>query len=134
MRPRLVVRLTRPVLRDRAHLGPRFALRSHEVRFALRTLDRCPQVWLFRCHQQRFCGDFVAVDMSAASPHRRRVVPIELKQRTALVVGSRHHQLGQHPDAVAEIAASTGIVDEASPVVPLFGAPAEVRAFLARER
>jgi hypothetical protein len=36
-------------------------------------------VWVFRCDQRRFAGDFVVVDMSEPRPERRWVVVLDLK-------------------------------------------------------
>ena len=42
-----------------------FALTRPEKRFACRLMQRKRNIWLFRCNQRGFCGDFIAVDMSA---------------------------------------------------------------------
>jgi hypothetical protein len=44
-----------------------FALTRPEKRFACQLLQRKRNIWLFRCNQRGFCGDFIAVDMSAGT-------------------------------------------------------------------
>lgn len=93
-------------------LQQRFELRRPEQRFALALLRRRTNLWLFRCDQRRFCGDFVVVDMSSPWPDRRRVHVVELKQNEKLVVDERGDsvQLINHPRAVDHVALSTGII------------------------
>ena len=54
-----------------------FALTRPEKRFARRLLERKRNVWLFRCNQRGFCGDFIAVDMSDGRPEMRPVIVSE---------------------------------------------------------
>jgi hypothetical protein len=114
---------------------PRFALRRPERRFVLRMLRERTNVWLFRCNQRRFCGDFVAVVMSARTLDRRACCPIELKQRVPLRIdAARRIQLANHRAALAEIADRLGIIAPESPVVPLLGDPDAVCDFFASPR
>ena len=89
-------------------------------------------LWIYRCNQRRFCGDFIAVDMSEPRRGCRRVHPIELKQRAQLKIGSQHWQLTRFRAALQEIATTTGAIEAAVPVTPLLGDSAAVAAFLVR--
>ena len=64
-----------------------FAFRNDEQGFALALLSRCTQLWVYRSNQQRACGDFVIVDLSAADPRRRPVWVVDLKQGAPLREG-----------------------------------------------
>jgi hypothetical protein len=87
-------------------------------------------VWLFRCNQWRFCGDFVAVIMSARALELRACCPIELKQRAPLRIdGARRVQLANHRAAVAEIAERVRIIAPHTRVIPLLGDPDAVCDF-----
>ena len=57
-----------------------FSFRNDEKDFVLALLAQKPNLWIFRCNQRHFCGDFVIVDMSSPSPEHRRVVVLDLKQ------------------------------------------------------
>jgi hypothetical protein len=54
-----------------------FALGEPEVDFSRALLERRRNLWLYRSNQRHFCGDFVAIDMSARRD--RRAWAIELK-------------------------------------------------------
>jgi hypothetical protein len=125
----LTVRLPHRLAEDglalaRAVTDSCFALRRPEHRFVHRMQREHTHVWLFRCNQRRFCGDFVAVVMSAGAPERRASCPIELKQRAPLRIDrARRIQLANHRAALAEIAERLGIITQESPVVALLGDP-----------
>jgi hypothetical protein len=69
----------------RAHgLVPAYAMSDPEWDFAKRLLRNKRNLWLFRCHQRRFCGDFAVLDMSGRSPAGRRLLVAELKERRRL--------------------------------------------------
>jgi hypothetical protein len=88
---------------------------------------------LFRCNQRRFCGDFVAVIMSARAPDARPACPIELKQRVPLSIdAARRIQLGNHRAALEEIAVQSGTIGHRIRVVPLLGDPDAVCDFFRR--
>ena len=96
-----------------------FALSRPEKRFAQRLLERKRNLWLFRCNQRGFCGDFIVVNMSAARPDLRLVVVIELKSGAELTFGGggagiqfRHAQA-----AVDELAETTGVIEKDVPTV-----------------
>lgn len=82
-----------------------FALSGPETVFARGLLARKRNLWLFRCHQRRFCGDFVVVDMSAPVDERTAWV-IELKLGAPLRFGVGGVQLQRAPEAVAELSAN----------------------------
>lgn len=108
-----------------------FEMRSHERAFVKTLLTRRTNLWLFRCHQQKACGDFIVVDMSAALPARRRAHVMELKTGDPLVVGGAHLQYACHRAALDEIALRTGILDDATEVQLLHGDAGAVLAYLA---
>lgn len=120
LRPGALVRARRITRLLRAHAASRsqavrwrssFRFRNDERTFAVRLLRRKPNLWLFRCHQQRFCGDFVVVDMSCPDPARRSVWAIELKRGAPLRVGGGAGvQLARAGAAIAEVGRRTGVV------------------------
>lgn len=59
----------------------RYALSRPELAFVSDLMARKPNLWVYRCHQGRYCGDFAVVDMSAPWPQRRRAWLVELKTR-----------------------------------------------------
>ena len=62
-----------------------FAFKNDERRFAISLLERHARFWLFRTHQGRFAGDFVAVDMSERRVARRNAWCIDLKRGDTIV-------------------------------------------------
>lgn len=82
-------------------LRPMFALGAPEEAFARELLARRRNVWLYRTNQRRFCGDFVAVDMSA--PRDRRAYALELKAREPIRTGVGGIQFTGLPGAVEEL-------------------------------
>lgn len=102
-------------------LQERFAMSSREEDFARRLLHRKRNLWLFRCHQQAYCGDFIVVDMSAPQPGHRSAWLIELKARAPLKQGGGGGlQLQRAPEAIAELIGQ-GILTDASAVDVLLG-------------
>ena len=95
-----------------------FALTRPEMRFARRLLKRKRNLWLFRCNQRGFCGDFIAVDMSAGLPRRRSVVVIELKLRARLRFGGggAGNQLQRADVAVTELVETERVIANDTPV------------------
>ncbi|MEM9196047.1 MAG: hypothetical protein AAGF12_43180 [Myxococcota bacterium] len=89
-----------------------YALCPDERKFALGLLDRRSELWLFRTHQRRFCGDFVAVNMSAAKPEHRRCFLIELKRGAELRLGGGGAgiQLKNRDKAIVDIAQTTQVL------------------------
>ena len=105
-----------------------FALTQPEKRFACRLLERKRNLWLFRCNQRRFCGDFIAVDMSADLPRRRSVVVIELKSGVGLRFGGAGagNQLQRVGAAVTELVETEGVIAKDAPVTLACGDGDEV--------
>ncbi|MFT4980165.1 MAG: hypothetical protein ACI8S6_006077, partial [Myxococcota bacterium] len=92
-----------------------FAMSSREEVFVRILLREKRNLWIFRCHQQGFSGDFVIVDMSHPQPQRRSAVVVELKARALLKLGSGGLQLKNAPVAVAELI-ERGVLTEHSEV------------------
>lgn len=102
-----------------------FALSGPETAFARGVLSRKRNLWLYRCHQRRFCGDFVIVDMSAPVDLRMGWV-IELKLGEPLRFDVGGVQLQQAAEAVAEVLGAR------APWRTIMGGGVEVQAWLAR--
>jgi hypothetical protein len=83
-----------------------FALGGPEVAFARALLARRTNLWLFRTNQRHFCGDFLAVDMSARRD--RRVHALELKMGEPLRHDVGGIQFGRLDEAIAELAPLVG--------------------------
>jgi hypothetical protein len=90
-----------------------FAFVNDEALFAKELLVRAPQMWLFRTNQRRFSGDFVVVDMSSPVVDKRRSWVLDLKRGAPLRLGGGGAgiQLKNAPFALAEIAATTGVLE-----------------------
>ena len=100
-----------------------FALSRPEKRFAKRLLETKRNLWLFRCNQRGFCGDFIVVDMSTARPDQRFVAVIELKSRGGLTFGGGKAgvQFRRVQAAKEELAETTGVVAKDTPTVLVCG-------------
>ncbi len=83
-----------------------FALSGPELGFARVMLERRRNLWLYRTNQRRYCGDFVAIDMSA--PRHRRAYALELKAGEPVRTGVGGRQFLGLPRALAELAAVIG--------------------------
>ena len=110
-----------------------FEMSSVERGFVKTLLARRTNLWLFRCHQRLACGDFVIVDMSPPAPADRLARVLELKSGAPLALGGARLQLAGYRDALAEIAALTGVIDEHAAVELVYGDPALVLAHLGVE-
>jgi hypothetical protein len=106
-----------------------FEMRSHERAFVKTVLARRSNLWLFRTNQRRWCGDFIAINMSPARRVDRRAYVMELKMGGRLVIGGAHLQYAHHDAAVDELVVR-GILDDSSPVELLHGDGAAVLAHL----
>lgn len=107
-----------------------FDMSVPERTFVRELLRRKRNLWLFRCHQQRFCGDFIVVDMSGAEPGQRPITVIELKEREDVrPVTEGAHQLRQAPLAIAELS-ERGVVGEGAPVSTVVGGSGELLDWL----
>ncbi len=107
----------------------RFDMRSHERAFVKILLSRRRNLWLFRANQRKFCGDFIAVDMSSSRRARRRAVVMELKTGDRLVIGGARLQCANHRAAVAELV-DRDVLDAESPVELLYGGETAVLSHL----
>ena len=96
---------------DTWRLRELFAMSSREEAFVRRLLRKKRNLWLFRCNQRGWCGDFVVVDMSEPEVRRRHAVVIELKSGAALKVGGGGLQIKNAHAAVSELVAD-GVLAE----------------------
>jgi hypothetical protein len=111
-----------------------FALTRPEKRFASRLMEQKRNIWLFRCNQRGFCGDFIAVDMSADLPRLRSVVVIELKFGAGLRLGGAGagNQLQRAEAAVTELVEAEGVITKDTPVTLACGDGDEVLDWIAK--
>jgi hypothetical protein len=113
--------LARAIASDRrACRFDHFDMRSHERAFVKTVLARRSNLWLFRTNQRRWCGDFIALDMSCARRASRRAYVMELKMGGRLVVGGAHLQCAHYEAAIGELVARA-ILDDRSRVELLHG-------------
>ena len=122
--PRLLAAETGLSAKRAYELLEQFELSGPERRFARSLLRAKTNLWLFRCNQTCFCGDFVVVDMSGG-PARRRVFVLELKAGEEVRPGGGV-QLRNFREAVREIATRDGIVEPESEALLLRGGEDEV--------
>ena len=115
-----------------ARVRASFRFKNDEERFARQLVRRKSSLWVFRCNQQGFCGDFVVVDMSSPDPGRRPVFVIDLKQGAPLKVGGGGAgvQFRNAVHAVDAVARRTGAVPRGAEFVLLSGDRGELLAFL----
>ncbi|QDE69936.1 hypothetical protein BHS09_24805 [Myxococcus xanthus] len=115
-----------------ALLSERYALKSDEKPFVRELLNRKRNLWVFRCDQRRFAGDFVVVDMAEPRPARRRVVVLDLKMGAPLVLGGggAGMQLTHAQDAVNGVAARKGLIAPGTPYVLATGGKDAMLAYL----
>ena len=92
-----------------------YALTEDERSFARHLLAFRTQVWLWRSHQQAFCGDFVLVDLSNPDPASRPAWVVDLKRGAPLRRSG--WQLRLADEALAELAAEGVIAPEVGPRV-----------------
>lgn len=117
-------------------LSERYALKSDEKPFVRELLGRKRNLWVFRCDQRRFAGDFVVVDMSEPRPARRQVVVLDLKMGAPLVLGGGGAgiQLTQAQLAVEAVAARKGLIAPGTPYVLATGDKDAMLTFLRARR
>jgi hypothetical protein len=106
-----------------------FAMSSREEAFARRLLSRKRNIWIYRCNQRGWCGDFVIVDMSEPEAARRRAVVVELKSGAALKAGGGGLQVKNAAAAIDELIAA-GVLAPGSEVVTWLGSKEAVLAEL----
>lgn len=112
-----------------------FEMRTQEQSFARALLARKPNLWLFRCNQRCFCGDFAVVDMSAQSPSARRAYVLELKMSAPLQVGVKPGtQLANWRAAIEDLAERYAVVASDGPVELLLGNGPDVLTFFDEPR
>lgn len=87
-----------------------FAMSRREEQFVRALLLKKRNLWIYRCHQQRYCGDFVVIDMSDPNPGNRSVYLIELKARAPLKIGSGGLQV-RNADKAMEVLRGLGRID-----------------------
>jgi len=111
-----------------------FALTRPEKRFACRLMQRKRNIWLFRCNQRGFCGDVIAVDMSADLPRLRSVVVIELKVGAGLRFGGAGagNQLQRAEATVTELVETKGVIANDTPVTLTCGEGDKVLDWIAK--
>ena len=109
-----------------------FAFKNDEYDFARALLERHPQLWVYRTHQQSRFGDFLVVDMSSPSPERRAAWAVELKQNSPLRAGGggAGMQFMNVPALVGHVARETGVIAPGASVMRLSGDRAAVLAAL----
>jgi len=106
-----------------------FAMSSREEVFVRTLLRHKRNIWIFRCHQKGFSGDFVVVDMSTPKPAERRAVVVELKARAPLKLGGGGLQVKNHPASLAELVAQ-GVLASSSPSETVTGDKDAVLSYL----
>lgn len=112
-----------------------FQFKNDEKLFAKTVLRIKQNLWVFRTHQQRYCGDFVIVDMSSPDPVLRPVYLLDLKAGADLKVGGGGAgiQFRNAPHAVEEIAKETQIIPDAPQFKLLSGDRRAILQFLGIE-
>jgi hypothetical protein len=90
-----------------SELVPLFDFKNDERYFARELLETKNNFWLFRCNQRKFCGDFLAVDMSSNDIRFRDTYVIDLKQNAPLKTngggaGNQFINSGEACDWIAE--------------------------------
>tara|TARA_B100000609_G_scaffold116456_1_gene92675 strand:- start:206 stop:574 length:369 start_codon:yes stop_codon:yes gene_type:complete len=113
-------------------LAERFAFRNDEKRFVKELLSRKKNLWCFRTNQQKFCGDFVIIDMSSPCPKKREVYVLDLKRGARLKSGGGGAgiQFKNARLAVEEIARKTETIDKDTSYELLTGDREEILAYL----
>ena len=88
-----------------------FAMSSREEAFVRRLLRKKRNLWIYRCNQRGWCGDFIIIDMSEPEPSRRHGLLLELKSGAALKEGGGGLQVKNAAAAFAELR-SSGVLGE----------------------
>lgn len=96
-----------------------FAFKNDELPFARRLLAAHSRIWLFRCNQHAFAGDFVAIDMSSRDVARRRAWCLDLKRGAPVKLGGggAGNAFVRLPAAIREIAGLHGVLLPEHPVI-----------------
>lgn len=95
-----------------AKLVMAFAFKNDELPFARRLLATHSRIWLFRCNQHAFAGDFVAVDMSSRDVAARKAWCLDLKRGAKVLLGGggAGNAFVRLPAAIREIATVHGVL------------------------
>lgn len=121
----LVSRAIRPRRADWARAVHTYAFKCDEHGFARELLGARTELWLYRCNQRAYCGDFVVVDVSCPWPELRQAWAIELKLRTIFRVGVGGIQL-RHVDSAREELVRAGVLDPSRPISTVLGSAGDV--------
>ena len=97
-----------------------FSMSSREEAFVRRLLRKKRNIWLYRCNQRGWCGDFVLVDMSVPDIRYRQAVVIELKSGASLKRSGGGLQVKNASAAIAELTAA-GVLSEGAELVTWLG-------------
>jgi hypothetical protein len=102
---------------ESARLVAAFRFKNDEEAFARQLARRKSNLWVFRCNQRGFCGDFVVVDMSSPDPTLRPVFVVDLKRGAPLKIGGGGCgvQFKNASRAVERVAYRTGAVPVDAP-------------------
>lgn len=95
-----------------------------EHTFACTLLSTRTHLWLYRCHQRHFGGDFLVLDRSAAPDTAVRCWVLELKRAARLRVGRLGVQLARCHRIIEQVAESLGLETRAP--VPVIGSQRDV--------
>ena len=114
-------------------LLPCFELSRPERQFARRLLLRKRNLWLYRCNQREFCGDFIAVDMSSSRRPLRAVLLLELKARAPVRLGGSGagNQMQRAPRAVTELIDREQVIAADSPLTLASGSGEALHRWIA---
>lgn len=112
-----------------------FKFKNDEKQFVKTVLSNKQNLWVFRTHQQRYCGDFVIVDMSSPDPELRPVVLLDLKSGASLKRGGGGAgiQFRNAGHAIQEIAVETQIIPKHTSFELLSGDRREILSYLGIE-
>ncbi|MFO0602232.1 MAG: hypothetical protein U0324_03610 [Polyangiales bacterium] len=109
-----------------------FGFKCDELGFARALLGGHARFHLYRTHQQRRCGDFAVVDMSATSPSRRVLRVVELKRDEPVRVNRGAGLQLTQADALRDaLARGCGAVSPDAPIERVTGDARAVLAWLA---
>jgi hypothetical protein len=91
-----------------------FEFCNDEERFARELLRNKSQLWLYRCNQRKFCGDFVVINMSDPRPEHRQAWVLDLKFGADLCIGGGGAgiQLRNGHQALLEIAQNPSVLSD----------------------
>lgn len=107
-----------------------YGFKSNERQFARDLLNRYPHVFLYRCHQQKGCGDFMLATPERSVDGQPHVYGIELKRGGRLKINrGAGFQMRNVGDAVGWLS-ECGVVTADVPVTTIVGDKDEVLSWL----